>query len=46
VNLLADRVLLSAYAQQIRPVPIALLEQKAKETMAARSAPDDPLRGE
>jgi general secretion pathway protein A len=46
VNLLADRVLLSAYAQQIRPVPTALLEQKAKEMMAARSAPDDTRRGE
>jgi len=39
VNLLADRVLLSGYAQHVRPVPLALLEQRAKEMMAARSAP-------
>jgi general secretion pathway protein A len=39
VNLLGDRVLLSAYAQHVRPVPVALLEQKAKEMMKARSAP-------
>jgi general secretion pathway protein A len=31
INLLADRVLLSAYARQLRPVPLALLEAKAKE---------------
>ncbi len=35
VNLLADRVLLSAFVQRVRPVPPALIEQKAKE-MAAR----------
>jgi general secretion pathway protein A len=39
VNLLGDRVLLSAYAQHVRPVPLALLEQRAKEMTAARSAP-------
>lgn len=38
VNLLGDRVLLSAYAQQVRLVPVALVEQKAKELLAARSA--------
>jgi general secretion pathway protein A len=37
VNLLGDRTLLSAYAQQVRRVPVALLEQKAKEMVAARS---------
>ena len=31
INLLADRVLLSAYSRQLRPVPLALLEAKAKE---------------
>jgi len=40
VNLLGDRVLLSAYAQQVRPVPVAMLEQKAKEMLAARSVRD------
>ncbi len=39
VNLLGDRVLLAAYSQNVRPVPLALLEQRAKEMMAARSAP-------
>jgi len=39
VNLLADRVLLSAYAQQLRPVPVTLLEQKAKEIRVTRAAP-------
>lgn len=44
VNLLADRALLAAYARQIRPVPPALLEAKAK-TMADSAG--DPLdRGE
>ena len=36
VNLLADRVLLSAFATQVRPVPITLTERKAKELLAAR----------
>ncbi len=31
LNLLADRVLLSAFAKEIRPVPPALVEWKAKE---------------
>jgi general secretion pathway protein A len=38
VSLLADRVLLSAFAKQIRPVPPALVEAKAKEMHAARTA--------
>jgi general secretion pathway protein A len=38
VNLLGDRVLLSAYAQQVQPVPAGMLEHKAKEMLAARSA--------
>jgi general secretion pathway protein A len=37
VNLLGDRVLLSAFAQKIRPVPAALVEQKAKAINQARS---------
>jgi general secretion pathway protein A len=37
VNLLGDRVLLSAYSQQVRPVPVAMLEQKAKELATARA---------
>jgi len=37
INLLGDRALLSAFAQRVRPVPCALLEQKAKEITAARS---------
>jgi general secretion pathway protein A len=35
LNLLADRVLLAAYAAQQRPVPPALVEAKAKEIVAA-----------
>ena len=31
INLLADRVLLSAFAREVRPVPPALVEAKAKE---------------
>jgi general secretion pathway protein A len=37
LNLLADRVLLTAFAAQTRPIPLALLESKAKEMAAARS---------
>jgi general secretion pathway protein A len=36
VSLLADRALLSAFAKQVRPVPPALVEAKAKEMIAAR----------
>jgi general secretion pathway protein A len=38
--LLADRVLLAAYAKQMRPVPPALVEAKAKEMDAARRTED------
>jgi general secretion pathway protein A len=38
--LLADRVLLSAYAKQVRPVTPALVEAKAKEMDAARRTED------
>jgi general secretion pathway protein A len=37
VSLLADRVLLSAYGRQLRPVPPSLVESKAKEMDAART---------
>jgi general secretion pathway protein A len=37
INLLADRALLSAFAKQLRPVPPALVEAKAKELTAARA---------
>jgi general secretion pathway protein A len=40
INLLADRTLLSAYAQELRPVPTALLERKAKEMATAAAMPD------
>ncbi len=43
VNLLADRVLLSAFVQRVRPVPPALIEQKAKE-MA--SQPESLISGD
>jgi general secretion pathway protein A len=43
INLLGDRALLSGYAQRVRPVPCALLEQKAKEMGASRSTPMDSL---
>ena len=38
LNLLADRVLLSSYSRQLRPVPRALVEARAKEISATRSA--------
>jgi len=37
VSLLADRVLLSSYGKQVRPVPPSLVDSKAKEMEAARS---------
>ena len=37
VSLLADRVLLSSYGKQLRPVPPGLVDSKAKEMEAARS---------
>ena len=39
LNLLADRVLLAAYSKQLRPVPIALVEERAKAMIEARNAP-------
>jgi general secretion pathway protein A len=40
VNLLADRTLLSAYAKQLRPVPRALLEAKAKQMEGIFAGPE------
>ena len=36
ISLLADRVLLAAFSKELRPVPPALVERKAKEMDAAR----------
>jgi general secretion pathway protein A len=42
ISLLADRVLLAAYAKQVRPVPAALVEKTAKEMREAQGLwPDD-----
>lgn len=38
ISLLADRVLLSAYAKQIRPIPPEFVEEKAKSMGATRAA--------
>jgi general secretion pathway protein A len=38
ISLLADRVLLSAYAKQLRPIPPEFVEQKAKGMGATRAA--------
>jgi len=46
ISLLADRVLLSAYARQARPVPRSLVEEKAKEIAETHArAPYDPECG-
>ncbi len=37
LSLLADRVLLGAFAKQLRPVPAAFVEKKAKDIEAART---------
>ncbi len=36
ISLLADRVLLAAFSKQVKPVPAALVERKAKEMAEAR----------
>jgi general secretion pathway protein A len=38
LSLLADRVLLAGYARQLRPIPRELVESKAKEMAASRTA--------
>lgn len=41
ISLLADRVLLAAYSKQVRPIPVALVEKKAKEMLEAQGAWSD-----
>ena len=38
ISLLADRVLLAAYAKQLRPIPSEFVEEKSKEMGATRAA--------
>ncbi|MCG8591492.1 MAG: AAA family ATPase [Proteobacteria bacterium] len=38
LSLLADRVLLAAYSQEVRPIPVSTVEQKAKSMNASRGA--------
>jgi general secretion pathway protein A len=38
ISLLADRVLLAAYAKQLRPIPPEFVEEKAKSMSATRTA--------
>ena len=38
ISLLADRVLLAAYAKQLRPIPPEFVEEKSKEMGATRAA--------
>jgi general secretion pathway protein A len=38
ISLLAERVLLSAYAKQVRPVPLAMVEEKAKHLSETQGA--------
>ena len=46
LNLLADRVLLSAYATQEKPVPPSLVELKAKEITVAQTDPFSTTRAQ
>jgi general secretion pathway protein A len=39
INILADRVLLAAFGKQIRPVPACLVQDKAREMVAALAVP-------
>jgi general secretion pathway protein A len=45
LSLLADRALLAAFAREIKPVPPALVEAKAKEMRAARTEGLEPEVG-
>ncbi len=38
ISLLADRVMLSAYAKEMRPIPVAFVEEKAKSMSASRAS--------
>jgi general secretion pathway protein A len=40
ISLLAERSLLSAYAKQLRPVPVALVEEKAKDMAEGHQGAD------
>ena len=42
LNLLADRVLLAAFSRKIRPVPVSLVESKAKEAAATMAVQRPP----
>jgi len=42
MNLLADRVLLSAFSKKLKPVPVALVEMKAKEMAATTAEESSP----
>jgi general secretion pathway protein A len=46
ISLLAERALLSAYAKQLRPVPVALVEEKAKVLAEAQGADPSQLESE
>ena len=46
INLLADRVLLAAYARRQRPISAAFVERKARELAVARAAPLPKADGE
>jgi general secretion pathway protein A len=46
INLLADRVLLAAYARRQRPISASFVERKARELAAARAAPLPKAAGE
>ncbi len=39
ISLLADRVMLSAFAKELKPIPVAMIEKKAKQMAEARLAP-------
>ena len=46
ISLLADRVLLAAYSKQVRPIPVAMVEKKAKEMLEAQGVwPDESGSG-
>ena len=45
-SLLAERTLLSAYAKQLRPVPVALVEEKAKDMAEAQGTDPSELESD
>ena len=44
ISLLADRVMLSAFAKELKPIPVALFEKKAKQMAEARLSPTEAMR--